>query len=79
VARAIQIGGLENNGAAWLKELVGGIMATTPHSWPSHTLQNFPPVSLRTFIYIWYFFQKHPVINFSVYSFYYLFYKILYI
>jgi hypothetical protein len=47
VARAIQIGGLESNGAAWLKELVAGIMANTPHSWPSHTLQNFPLVSSR--------------------------------
>jgi hypothetical protein len=51
VARAIQIGGLESNGATWLKELVAGVMAATPHSWPSHTLQNFPPVRVPQFTY----------------------------
>jgi len=42
LARTIHIGGLENNGGAWLKEVVGGIMQNTPHAWPSHTLENFP-------------------------------------
>ena len=44
LARTIHIGGLENNGGAWLKEVVGGIMQNTPHAWPSHTLENFPQV-----------------------------------
>ena len=42
LARTIQIGGLENNSGAWLKEVVGGIMQNTPHAWPSHTRENFP-------------------------------------
>ena len=32
------------NGSAWLKDVVSLIMQHTPHAWPSHTLQNFPPV-----------------------------------
>jgi len=44
LARAVHIGGLEQNGSAWLKEVVSSIMHNTPHAWPSHTLQNFPPV-----------------------------------
>eukprot|EP00088_Acartia_fossae_P046262 TRINITY_DN4995_c0_g1_i10.p1 TRINITY_DN4995_c0_g1~~TRINITY_DN4995_c0_g1_i10.p1 ORF type:complete len:863 (-),score=187.80 TRINITY_DN4995_c0_g1_i10:454-2823(-) len=42
LARTIHIGGLENNGAAWLKEVVTGIMQNTPHSLPSHTRKHFP-------------------------------------
>ena len=44
LARAVHIGGLEQAGQVWLKEVVGSIMAATPHAWPSHTLQNFPAV-----------------------------------
>ena len=44
LARAVHIGGLEQNGSAWLKEVVNSIMHNTPHAWPSHTLHNFPPV-----------------------------------
>jgi len=44
LARAVHIGGLEQNGSAWLKDVVSSIMQHTPHAWPSHTLQNFPPV-----------------------------------
>jgi len=42
LARTIHIGGMENNGMMWLKEVVSGVMQNTPHSWPSHTLKNFP-------------------------------------
>ena len=45
LARTIHIGGLESNGSSWLREVVGGIMQSTPHSWPSHTQKYFPQVS----------------------------------
>ena len=44
LARAVHIGGLEQNGSGWLKEVVTSIMHSTPHAWPSHTLANFPSV-----------------------------------
>ena len=44
LARAVHIGGMEQNGSTWLKEVVSSIMAATPHSWPSQTVANFPPV-----------------------------------
>ena len=44
LARSVHIGGLEQNGSVWLKEVVTSIMHSTPHAWPSHTLQSFPPV-----------------------------------
>ncbi len=43
LARAVHIGGLEQTGPAWLKEVVTAIMHNTPHAWPSHSLSNFPP------------------------------------
>ena len=43
LARAVHIGGLEQTGPAWLKEVVTAIMHNTPHAWPSHTLSSFPP------------------------------------
>jgi len=44
LARAVHIGGLEQNGSVWMKEVVTSIMTATPHSWPVQTLQNFPAV-----------------------------------
>ena len=44
LARAVHIGGLEQNGSGWLKEVVTSIMHSTPHAWSSHTLANFPTV-----------------------------------
>jgi len=44
LARAVHIGGLEQNGSVWLKEVVTSIMHSTPHAWPTHTLQSFPQV-----------------------------------
>ena len=44
LARSIHVNGLETQSAQWVKEVVTAIMAKTPHSWPSHTLQNFPPI-----------------------------------
>lgn len=44
LARSIHVNGLEQQSAQWVKELLTNIMQKTPHSWPSHTLQNFPPI-----------------------------------
>jgi mediator of RNA polymerase II transcription subunit 23 len=46
LARTIHIGGLDNNSIPWLKEVVTGIMQSTPHSLPSHTLKHFPQTLL---------------------------------
>ncbi|BES98684.1 Mediator of RNA polymerase II transcription subunit [Nesidiocoris tenuis] len=42
------------SGGAWCKELLNTIMANTPHSWPQHTMQFFPPVLAE-------FFQQNPL------------------
>ena len=44
IARAIHINGLEQQSSAWVKEVLTNIMEKTPHSWPSQTLQSFPPL-----------------------------------
>ena len=44
LARSIHVSGLEPQSAPWVKETLNNIMQKTPHSWPSHTLQNFPPI-----------------------------------
>ena len=44
LARSLHVNGLEQQSAAWVKELMGNIMSKTPHTWPSHTMQNFPPI-----------------------------------
>ena len=42
LARTVHIGGLDNNSIPWLKEVVTGIMQSTPLTLPSHTLKHFP-------------------------------------
>ncbi|CAB4065619.1 MED23 [Lepeophtheirus salmonis] len=44
LARAIHIYGLENQSAIWVKDVLTSVMTLTPHSWPSHTLSNFPTI-----------------------------------
>jgi hypothetical protein len=44
LARAIHVNGLEQQTAPWIKEILGNIMTKTPHSWPKHTLNNFPAI-----------------------------------
>jgi mediator of RNA polymerase II transcription subunit 23 len=44
LARSIHINGLEQQSAQWIKEVLTNIMQKTPHSWPTHTLQNFPTI-----------------------------------
>ncbi|TRY72734.1 hypothetical protein TCAL_11188 [Tigriopus californicus] len=44
LARSIHVNGLEQQSSQWVKEVLTNIMQKTPHSWPSHTLQNFPPI-----------------------------------
>ena len=38
----------------YFKEILTNIMNKTPHSWPSHTLADFPPI-LRDF------YNEHPI------------------
>jgi mediator of RNA polymerase II transcription subunit 23 len=54
LARAIHIHGLEQQSPGWVKEILTNIMSKTPHSWPSHTLKDFPPI-LRDF------YQEHQI------------------
>ena len=54
LARAIHIHGHEQQSTGWFKEILTNIMQKTPHSWPPHTLTDFPPI-LRDF------YQEHPV------------------
>lgn len=44
LARAIHVNGLEQQLAPWVKDTLNSIMQKTPHSWPSHTLKNFPQI-----------------------------------
>ncbi len=44
LARAIHINGMEQQSAQWVKETLAAVMQRTPHSWPTHTLENFPPI-----------------------------------
>ncbi|XP_014240192.1 mediator of RNA polymerase II transcription subunit 23 [Cimex lectularius] len=46
LARSMHVTGTGSDAAsgAWCKELLNTIMQNTPHSWPPHTLQFFPPV-----------------------------------
>ena len=54
LARAIHIHGHEQQSTGYFKEILTNIMNKTPHSWPSHTLADFPPI-LRDF------YNEHPV------------------
>lgn len=53
LARAIHIYGYEQQSTGYFKEILTNIMNKTPHTWPSHTLADFPPI-LRDF------FNDHP-------------------
>lgn len=44
MARALQVNGLDQQSVTWVKDTLNGIMQKTPHSWPSHTLVNFPQI-----------------------------------
>ena len=44
LARAIHIHGYEQQSANYFKEVLAKIMEKTPHYWPPHTLNNFPPI-----------------------------------
>lgn len=54
LARAIHIYGFEQQSNVYFKDILTNIMAKTPHSWPSHTLADFPPI-LRDF------YNEHPI------------------
>ena len=44
LARAIHIHGYEQQSAGYFKDVLASIMNKTPHYWPPHTLNNFPPI-----------------------------------
>ena len=54
LARAIHIHGYEQQSTGYFKEILTNIMNKTPHSWPSHTLTDFPPI-LKDF------YNEHPI------------------
>lgn len=54
LARAIHIHGHEQQSTVFFKEILANIMSKTPHTWPSHTMADFPPI-LREF------YRENPV------------------
>ena len=54
LARAIHIHGFEQQSTSYFKEILTNIMSKTPHSWPSHTLADFPPILQE-------FYNEHPI------------------
>ncbi len=44
LSRSIHMNGLDQGSVPWVKDTLAAIMQRTPHSWPTHTLDCFPPL-----------------------------------